>query len=235
MTPVPTTDEGDSSKAVKEETASLEVAAQSFASASDANSESVDQEAKAEPSNKDDAKIDHAKVDESTQDATTAAQRKETMHEFKNEVEAAEDIISNLKIPSFGSSSSEDDLHELFSPPLSTVRTRPRNMTVVTAADSVLQNEGVVLPSFQGDRVSQETDYFDALWSAVDGFEHCLSGVSSKRSLVSVSVLKETFSCYFICSYRNNQGLILGRQVQQRNHRPASNLILQKIQTLPYS
>eukprot|EP00956_Cyclotella_meneghiniana_P026897 scaffold59291_cov74-Cyclotella_meneghiniana.AAC.1 len=192
MTPVPTTDEGDSSKAVKEETASLEVAAQSFASASDANSESVDQEAKAEPSNKDDAKIDDAKVDESTQDATTAAQRKETIHEFKNEVEAAEDIISNLKIPSFGSSSSEDDLHDLFSPPLSTVRTRPRNMTVVTAADSVLQNEGVVLPSFQGDRVSQETDYFDALLSAVDGFEHCLSGVSSKRSLVSVSLSKQS-------------------------------------------
>ena len=158
MTPVPTADEGDPSETVKEETASQDVATKLSASASEANAaESVDQEAKAESSNKDDVKIDPAKADVNTQHATTATQRKESVHDFRNEDEPTEDMISNLKIPSFGSSSSED-MHELFSPPLSTVRTRPRNMTVVTAADSVLQNELVVLPPFQGDGVSRENE-----------------------------------------------------------------------------
>lgn len=155
--PVPTADEGDSSEAVKEETASQDVATKPSASASETNAaESVDQEAKAESSNKDDVKIDPAKADVNTQHATTATQRKESV-DFQNEDEPTEDMISNLKIPSFGSSSSED-MHELFSPPLSTVRTRPRNMTVVTAADSVLQNELVVLPPFQGDGVSRNNE-----------------------------------------------------------------------------
>lgn len=63
--------------------------------------------------------------------------------------------VSNLKLPTFSSSSSEDT-YDLFSPPVSTnVRSRSMNMTVVTAADSVLKDqEGMVFPPFRGDMVS---------------------------------------------------------------------------------
>lgn len=60
--------------------------------------------------------------------------------------------ISNLKLPS---SSSSEDMYDLFSPPVSTSARKPRNMTVVTAADSVLKDENeVILPPFRGMEVS---------------------------------------------------------------------------------
>jgi hypothetical protein len=65
----------------------------------------------------------------------------------------------NLKCtpPTLPSSSSSEDMYDLFAPPVSSAsgrRTRP-NMTVVTAADSVLtgsdgDDDGVVLPPFRG-------------------------------------------------------------------------------------
>ena len=67
------------------------------------------------------------------------------------------DISNNLKLPSLpsSSSSSSEDIYDMFSPPVNkNIRSKPRKMTVVTAADSVLKDEeGVVLPSFR-DQVS---------------------------------------------------------------------------------
>lgn len=60
---------------------------------------------------------------------------------------------SNLKsLPALPSSSSAEDMYDLFAPPVSTnVRSKP-SMTVVTAADSLLkEDDGVVLPPFRGE------------------------------------------------------------------------------------
>jgi hypothetical protein len=67
---------------------------------------------------------------------------------------AASSKNENLKpLPNLPSSSSSEDMYDLFAPPVSknVRRTRP-NMTVVTAADSVLtggEDDGVVLPPFR--------------------------------------------------------------------------------------
>lgn len=101
-----------------------------------------------------------ASADEPTEPTTSA--KPSTSPSEEEEVKLAPtdesmEISNNLKLPSLPSSSSSasEDIYDLFSPPVNTnVRSKPRNMTVVTAADSVLKDEeGVVLPPFR-DQVS---------------------------------------------------------------------------------